>query len=767
MKPIRALAGLCLGAAILSAGPAARISKAIDNSETFILHGHTRPRLATANDMGASASTLTLSQLELHFSMSPSQAVDLNNLLAAQRNRNSASYHKWLTPEEFGVRFGASPIDLAKVKTWLESAGFSNVEVAPSRTFVQMSGTAAHVNNLFAASIHQYQRNGRRFYANADDPVLPRALQSLVSGVKGLSNYQARPFIGHKLRPQIGVGINGNHFLGPNDLAAIYNLRTLYNQGTDGTGQTIAIVGQSDIALSDIEAFQKAAGLPVKDPLIVMAGPDPGSNPDDASEADLDLEWTGAMARGATVMYVNSPDVLISAEYAIEHNLAPIISISYGLCEADVSSVDMDAYNAEFKKASALGISVIVASGDTGAAACDVDQDTSGTPESAASLGLAVSFPASSPFVTAVGGTEFDDALGTYWDANGHATSYIPEIAWNDTPIWKVLSGSGGGASTYFAKPDWQSGTGVPSDTFRDVPDIALSASPLHDPYLICTAGSCSNGFAPPISQIYFVGGTSCAAPVFAGILALLNQSSSGRQGNVNAALYSLASFSSGVFHDVELGDNRVPCTPGSPNCGANNSMGFTAGPGYDQVTGLGSIDATQLIGQWSSDFQLALNPASLTFASGGSSSAAVQVTRFKNFNGNVTFTCAVANSLKNTTCSVPGSVSGLGVATLTVSNTSAAAIHRPLTWLRSLPPVTAWLLVIAAASLLIGVGRRKPLVYAGFATICFLVSAGCGSGNSQNTSLTLNSVPLKGNVIVTATSGTLQHTITVPVTIS
>lgn len=226
----------------------------------------------------------------------------------------------------------------------------------------------------------------------------------------------------------------------------------------------------------------------------------------------------------------------------------------------------------------------------------------------------------------------------------------------------------GSGASQQFKKPDWQLGVGVPADGYRDVPDVAFSASPGHDPYLICTSGTCSNGFAPPVSQLYFVGGTSCAAPVFSGMLALFNQSSGGMQGNVNPAMYVLASFNSAVFHDIELGDNRVPCVAGSPDC-VKGSLGFSAGPGYDQVTGLGSVEVTQLIEQWGSDFQTAVSPAFLIFAPGASGSSTIQVTRFANFTGRVSFTCSVAGSLTNTTCSVPGFVNGSGAAVLTVTN--------------------------------------------------------------------------------------------------
>jgi len=747
---------LLTGASLLSAAVPARLHRGIDSTQTFVLTGHTRTLPRSAQDAGPVDASLVMPQLEIHFGMTAAQTADLHQLLALQQDRNSIWYHRWLTPEEFGARFGVNEHDLNQVKAWLEGTGFSNVQIARSQTFLRMSGTAAQVESTFGLSIHQYRQGGKQFYANQSDPVLPRALEGLVSSVKGLSSYHVHSFISHHLRPNISLGINGNHFLGPDDLATIYDLHTLYNSGIDGTGQTIAVVGQSDISLSDIEAFQKAAGLPIKDPRIVLAGVDPGINPDDESEADLDLEWAGAVARGATVIYVNSPDALASAEYAIENNLASVISISFGLCEQGLSSGDAATYNAAFQQANAQGITVVAASGDTGAAACDVDQDPSGTPESVAQFGLAVNFPASSPFVTGLGGTEFDEAQGSFWNSSGNATSYIPEIAWNDTAAWGILSGSGGGASQQFLKPVWQAGAGVPADGQRDVPDIALSASPLHDPYLICNSGSCSNGFAPPVSELYFVGGTSCAAPVFAGMLALLNQSSGAGQGNINAGLYSLASFNSGVFHDVELGDNRVPCAPGTANC--TGTFGYSAGPGYDQVTGLGSVDAAQLVEQWGSDFQVTLNPNSVTLPFGSSSNASLQVTRFANFKGPVNFTCAVSSSLTNTTCSVPATIAGSNTGTLTIANSAAANFLK-------FPHVTPGSLCVLATVFAVFIiwAPRRALVGA-VAVLC-LVTVGCGGGSANSVSLTSHAI--SGTVTVTATSGVLQRSIVVPIYIS
>jgi hypothetical protein len=202
--------------------------------------------------------------------------------------------------------------------------------------------------------------------------------------------------------------------------------------------------------------------------------------------------------------------------------------------------------------------------------------------------------------VTGAGGTEFNDPGQTYWSTSnnsnaGSALSYIPEMAWNDTATDKSLSASGGGKSKQFAKPYWQTGAGVPADNFRDVPDIALNASPDHDPYLICDAGWCTNGYRNSQTFLDVVGGTSAAAPAFAGIVALINQKTHGRQGNINPALYALASSAPAAFHDITTGSNIVPCVVGKPNC-TTGTMGYSAGPGYDQVTGLGSVDAFNLV---------------------------------------------------------------------------------------------------------------------------------------------------------------------------
>jgi hypothetical protein len=588
------LAGLLAAASPLVAGPPSRLHADIQSRQTFLLKGNIHPMLASAEDQGEVPGTLPLPRITMHFQMTAAQQADLDQLLKAQQDPSSPQYHQWLTPELYAERFGISAADLARITAWLEHMGFTDVHAARSRTFVTMSGTAAQVRYAFQSSIHRYRVNGSPHYANATGPALPIELQGMVAGIRGLNDFRPRAHV--RPKPRYTSNLTGNHFMAPGDFATIYDLGPLYSSGIDGTGQSIAVTGQTDIALSDIEAFQSASGLPVKDPQIILYGYDPGTSSGDVLESSLDLEWSGAVARGADIIYVNSSDVFDSTVYAIDNNLAPVVSLTYGACEAQTDSAIITSMNSAFAQANTQGITVVVASGDQGAADCDDSTVYYAT------QGLAVDFPASSQYVTGMGGTEFNEGSGNYWSSTnaavgaGSALSYIPEIVWNDTVEDGSLSASGGGASILFPKPSWQKGTGVPADSARDVPDLALDASVDHDGYLICDSGWCTSGFRNGVGgDLDVVGGTSAGAPTFAGIAALLNQKTGSRQGNINPVLYTLAATSTDAFHDITVGNNIVPCETGSPNC-TTGTMGFSAGPGYDQTTGLGTVDAYHLV---------------------------------------------------------------------------------------------------------------------------------------------------------------------------
>ncbi len=688
LSPVFPLTLLCVlfaSAELSSSENPQRIHENIEDGRTVVLRGNVHPLATAQQDQGEVEESFQLPRITMFFQMTASQRADLDNLLEQQQDRSSSNYHKWLTPEEYGDRFGISQADLEKVSAWLASQGFSISQSARSRTWISFSGTAALVRNAFQTPIHRYLVNGNAHYANSADPVLPRALDGVVLGMRGLNDFRPKPQVMRArnvagVRPRFTSSITGNHFLAPDDFATIYDLHPLYNAGINGAGQKIIVPGQTDIALSDIEAFRTAAGLQPNDPQIVLDGTDPGTNTDDESETDLDLEWAGAIAPYATVIYVNSTDVFTSVTYAIDNNLAPVMSITYGACEAETGTAEINSLSSSFQQANAQGMTILAAAGDLGAADCDDATGSSGAGESIATHGLAVDVPASIPYVTGMGGTEFNEGSGTYWSTtnngnNGSALSYIPETVWNDTAEVGQLYATGGGASKLFSKPTWQVGLNVPGDGARDVPDLALAASPDQDGYLICSAGSCVNGFRNTDTSLNVVGGTSVAPPAFAGIVALLNQQTNSTQGNINPNLYTLASTSSDAFHDITQGNNEVPCRAGTTNCPNGGDIGYAAGTGYDQASGLGSVDAYNLINEWSSNFQVAINPTTLTVQPGSSGTATVQITSVGNFNGTVAFTCSVSSGLANTTCSIPGSVTKSGTATVTITATSAASI--------------------------------------------------------------------------------------------
>lgn len=595
---VAALAAVCSFLSFPGRGAEAprRIRSTIRETDLYTLRGNTQGRPAAAQDEGAFGDRRVLDGLALQFRMTPQQGEDLDRLLRQQGDRNSSQFHKFLTPEEFGQRFGPNASDIAQVTGWLESQGFSNVQLARSRAFVTFEGSAAQARAAFHTRLHRYRWKGGMYYANTEDPQLPVALRSVIAQVRGLSSFGLEPRnVQRGMEARLTSGA-GDHFLTPGDFATIYNLRPLYSAGLDGAGIRIAVVGQSDIQLNDIRAFRSAAGLAPSDPEIVHAGTAPGlKTGGDQLEADLDIEWAGSLAPKATVVFVTSTSATNSLFYAIDNNLAPIITSSYGTCELNLSRETSDSYSEMFKQANAQGITVITASGDWGAASCD-------TSTAQATRGLAADFPSSMPYVTSVGGTTFSEGAGTYWNSATYpptastALSYIPEVAWNDTPT-QSLHASGGGASIYNAKPIWQTGPGVIQDGLRDFPDIALSASPSHVPYVACSNGNCTNGFLSATSSLTVVGGTSAGSPAFAGVLALLVQRL-GPQGNINPDLYQLAAASPEAFHDITSGSNIVPCQLGTASCNSG-SLGYVTTPGYDRVTGLGSVDAAVLVDRW------------------------------------------------------------------------------------------------------------------------------------------------------------------------
>ncbi len=577
-----------------------RMMQAMETAESRELAGSMHPLARARYDQGKAAGEMMLYRMVLAFKPGAAQQAGLDALLGEQQNPLSPYYHQWLTPEQYGKRFGLDAGDLAAVTQWLQERGFTVEETLRSRTYVAFSGTASQVESVFGTQIHQFQVNGQLHYANISNPSLPTPLAGVVLAFHGLNNFRPVPraVMRRVPRPEFTSGISGNHFLAPDDFATIYNVRPLYNTGIDGAAQSLAVMGQTDLVMSDIATFRSLSGLPANTPVVklVPGASDPGIVKDDLGEADLDVEWAGAVARNATLIYVNSTNAFDSLQYAVSSGLAPVLSISYGDCEENFSAGEIASLTSLGQQANAQGQTIVGPSGDSGAADCDFPPNMN-TPLKSASHGLAVDIPAALPYVTAVGGTSFNEGTGNFWStgndpANGSAQSYIPEAAWNSTAFEIAQGGSlaatGGGVSKLFAKPSWQTGTGVPSDGQRDVPDISLAGSFDHDGYLVCSNGSCVNGYRASDDSLFVVGGTSAGAPVFAGIVALLNQQAQASQGNLNPRLYQLAGTSADAFHDMTTGDNKVPCTAGTTDCPNGGSIGFAAGRGYDLATGLG-----------------------------------------------------------------------------------------------------------------------------------------------------------------------------------
>jgi subtilase family serine protease len=627
-------------------------------------------RALKASDLGEARSDQALPSITLRFNMTAQQKAALQQLLIDQQDPASPQYHQWLTPEQFADQFGMTSEDVARVSQWVTGQGFKITSSARGRSFIQFSGTVAQAEAAFHTSIHSLsvvteKGKGDQHIANITPVSLPSGIAAVVGSIGGLNDFRLKPhLIQRKVAANAAKTNNPNftissttggiyHFLAPGDFYTIYDVNPLLTSSINGSGIKIAVAGQTDVSIADITAFRAASGLSVNNPTVKLYGSDPGTpltngTADDETEADLDLEWSGAVAPSASIVYANSTDVINSLTQIIDNDLAPIATISYGLCEAGTGQSDLDSINALLMQANAQGQTVVAASGDEGATDCE------GSTSTTATTGLAVDFPASSPYVTGIGGTSFNEGAGTYFNSTngsfeGSAISYIPEAVWNESAT-NGIEGGGGGLSAFFTKPSWQVGTGVPNDFARDVPDVSLSADPDHDGYLLCSQNSCTNGFIDASAgTLDIVGGTSVGAPAFAGILALVEQKIGTSIGNANPTIYALANstYYTNVFHDVTVGDNAMPCTAGSTDCPNGGNIGYDATVGYDLASGWGSVDAYNLASDW-------------TLVSGSGSGSGIGTTV-----STTTLTASAVSVTSGTSVTLTATVAGSGSSTV------------------------------------------------------------------------------------------------------
>jgi len=711
-----------------------RLMSPIDEHELVTLHGNVRQDLAAAEDLGPVEDEKPV-HLYLLLRRSTAQQADLDNLLARQQEPGAPEYHKWLTPQDFGVRFGASPEDISKLSIWLESQGFRVRRVMNNLSVIDFAATASQIRQTFRTELHYYNIAGGKYAANAQDPQIPAALAPVVAGILGLvkipphaAHTTPRPVTYNEathrwsmVNPAAADGpspaytvsaANNEYDVSPQDLYTIYNINPIFSGGDLAATATVAVIEETDMNYGTVDAttgvttggdvvtFRNASGVAGTLNMHVYHGygsvtcNDPGIvNADSVTEASLDAEWINATAPSANEIYMScdsDPDlgILSSMEALVDNNLSDVMSMSYS--DSELNMVSSDAlYNfteTVEEQAATQGQTIFVCAGDSGSD--DKDQNTTGT----ATSGINVS-GYSSNLVTVAGGLDFSDfydahqggvAESTYWSATntkyeGSALGYIPETTWNGgcaSSIGAVFEGEatlpdycaaeggnndahvvggGGGISTHFAVPSWQTGISGYSNAYRSSPDLSGFASDgiWGHSLIYCDSQSTSGCFAA-------AGGTSFVSPYLAGVTGLLVTYTGSRQGLLNPALYALAKaqytasatktacYSNGqtsntgvtmglpaaacIFNDVTTSNNDVPCAAGTTDCYVNSgaaygllsldgatSLGvaYPSTVGFDSATGLGSVNVNNLITKWNSAFgsttALSASPTSLT----------------------------------------------------------------------------------------------------------------------------------------------------------
>jgi subtilase family serine protease len=521
-----------------------------DNRTT--LSGHMIPALKNFSPLHTANSS---SQLQLSISLNLRNQSQLTALLQAQQDPRSPLYHHYLRPQQFAALFGPTQTTVNQVTTWLYSEGLQVGSVASNHLLINASGSIATIQRAFSVNIDDYALNGRTVYAPTSEPSVPTDLASVIHGVSGLDNVaHYHPL--NRLIPADGPG--GGYT--PTQLRTAYNMKSLISSA-DGTGQTIAIFELDGYKASDVKAYLSNYSLGSAKYSNVLVDGATNSAGSGAIEVELDMEVVSAIAPGATQEIYIGPNtnsgVNDTYNQIVADDIAPVTSISWGECEADSGTSELSTLDTIFKQGAAQGQSFFSAAGDAGAYDCGTSR-------------LGVDSPADDPYVVGVGGTSLQVTS---------SNSYSSETVWSDPTDTSNPQGIGGGGgySTYFSKPSYQTGTGVSSNTKRHVPDVSADADPNtgYSVYCSVTAAGCSTGSAAWTE----IGGTSAAAPLWAAVVTDTNAYLAGlgisTLGNVNAELYSLFNTSQTytAYHDITSGNNLY----------------YSAGTGYDVASGIGT----------------------------------------------------------------------------------------------------------------------------------------------------------------------------------
>jgi len=444
----------------------AAITKKIDETRMARLAGNVRPEATRQNDRGAVGDSMQLQHLQLLLQRPAESEAALDAFMDRQQTPGNPDYHRYLTAEQLGAKYGPSNADIATVRGWLEMHGFQVNGVSASGMRIDFSGTAGQITEAFRTEIHHLEVNGKKHFANMQDPAVPEALSSVVAGVVHLNDFKPHPLRtpivpmtakGVRVSPNFTIPTSSGDLqaLVPADLATIYDYNPLYRSGNAGQGQTVVLLERTDLfSNADYTTFRKTFGLNAyKNSKFSVVHPggctDPGVLVGDDGEAAVDVEWAAASAPAANIVLASCADTatdfgpFIALEALLEQRNRPaIVSLSYGGPESEQGAAGNLFVYQLYQQAAAEGVSVFVSSGDSGAAS-----DSQNHPFS--HNGINVSGLASTPFNLAAGGTDYADTfLGTtsnYWNTTnspvfGSAKSYIPEIPWNDSCASQLIT---------------------------------------------------------------------------------------------------------------------------------------------------------------------------------------------------------------------------------------------------------------------------------------------------------------------------------------
>jgi subtilase family serine protease len=558
---------------------AIRASVHADQNTPTPLNAQVAPLIQHAQLLQA---TNTNQQLNLSIGLHYNNQAQLDDLLSALYDPQSSEYQKFLTPAQFESLFSPTADQVQQVVTYLQSQGLTVTNIAPNQMLIDATGTVAQVDQAFSTQINNYQLGAQTFYANATPPVVPGSISQLITSIGGLDDStQYQPLLARSahLAHTAKIHLQGpSSGFGPKDLSGAYDLTPLQNTGILGEGQTIALFELDGYQSSDVSQYFANYGITPPNTSNVLVDNYNGAAGQGAIEVELDIEVAGSLAPHANLLVYEGPNTTqgLNDTYnrIVHDHKAQVVSISWGLCESSTGAAELKTLDNIFKQGAAEGMSFFAASGDSGAYDCDDSN-------------LAVDSPADDPYVTGVGGTTLQ--------LNGGA--YGSESAWsnpNDTVRSPEGAGGGGGISSAFTLPAWQSGQGVltsnssgtpcnaPAGKFcREVPDVSADANPASGYAVYCTV----NNAGCPSTGWMNVGGTSAAAPLWAASTALINQylQAKGKPvlGSANPTLYALfnAQSSQPPFHDISTGNNLY----------------YPAGPGYDMATGIGSPDVSNI----------------------------------------------------------------------------------------------------------------------------------------------------------------------------